>query len=692
MAESRISYLNRTYKDYKDSILDITQKYYSDIFANYNDSGIGNWLMDIPADIADNLSYNIDRTYQETDINSASNRESLLNIARTNCLKIGGPKSAIVEVELSCRIPMNNSANTNGGNNISRPDESYVPYIKRGTMFSDGKTSFELIADMDFGQQFDENGISNRQIIAERDGNGNIINYTYKKLGVARAGQTKIYRKIITNNDLIPFMAVTLTDANITNVESIICKEGTDNNTDPIMHEFYVDEERYYDYNGLPVERYYEVDNLCEQYRYGYEVEMNDDNTYKGTYYNPIWDPIDEFTVTDENGAAIIDEETGAPIVEPIRMAMKGKWKRLKNKFITEFQDNGMLKVIFGTGLRNYYGDIPEDARMFTQYMMSRMEANDYMGVLPQTGCTMYILYHIGGGEISNIGANTLTHITYLNMSIAGNCNDPNDDKKKITVRNTLKVTNPTPSYGGKDAPSNEELKYLIKYNSAEQERCVTLKDYYARISKIHPKYGCPFRHSVVEENNKVVIYTLGLDYNGKLMSHLSETVANNIKEYLKEYKCVNDFVEIRSGKVINIAFDINVYIDKSYDRSEVISRIIELVKDYMDIRKHIMGEDIFLGDLEKEISKLDGVINLISLRCYNKVGSSDGYSDDTITQTIINGNTCYERERIEMLGGDTDDNEIDLNESDKTLFSSIDSMFEIKYPNKDIRVKIKQR
>ena len=43
-------------------------------------------------------------------------------------------------------------------------------------------------------------------------------------------------------------------------------------------------------------------------------------------------------------------------------------------------------------------------------------------------------------------------------------------------------------------------------------------------------------------------------------------------------------------------------------------------------------------------------------------------------------------------LGGLTEENEIDLNESDKVLYSSIDSMFEVKYPSKDIKIRIKQR
>ena len=686
MAESRISYLNRTYDDYKNSIIDITQKYYPDIFNNYNDASIGNWLIDVQADIADNLSYNIDRTYQETNVDSANTKDALLNIARTNGLKIAGPKCAIVEIELSCKIPMNNGSVGNSGNNLATPDESYCPYVKRGTLVSDGANTFEIVEDVDFKSEFDSNGIGNRQRIPNRDGNGNIINYIYKKLTIARAGQTRIFKKVIKNADLEPFMNFTINDSNICNVESIILKQGTNLSNDPTFAEFYVDQESYLDKKGLPVQRYFEVDNLIDQYRFGYVIDENSSG-----YYDPVWEVVEEFNYVDEDGTIVLDDNNN-PVTETVRMAMKGQWKRVKNKFITEFTDSGKLKITFGSGIRNAYGTIPTDAMEFTQYMMSRMEANDYMGVLPESGTTMYVLYRVGGGEISNVGANTITSITSLNMYCEGNCNDPNDAKKKISVRNTMTCNNPTPSYGGKDAPSNEEIRYLIKYNASSQNRCVTVKDYYSRISQIHPKYGCPFRHNVVEENNKVIVYTLGLDYQGKLMTQLSETVGNNIKEYLKEYKMVNDFVEIRSGKVINLAFDCYIYIDKAYDSSEVINRVINLIQDYMDIRRHIMGEDIFLGDLEKEISKEDGVVNLISLRCYNKVGAADGYSSNEIGQSTVDYTSCADMNRYAPLGGFMQDNEIDLNESDKVLYGSIDSMFEVRYPERDIRVMTKVR
>lgn len=665
MAENRIQYSNRNYQEIKNSLTEITRRFYPNLFHSIGDASIGGWMIDINSDIYDALMYNIDRAYQETSVDTANSRASLMNMARTLGVRIPGPKSAIVEVELSCILPMNTSAVDGSGNDLAWGDESYAPYIKRGSLFSDGVNTFELMEDVDFRKQFDENGIPNRKIYPRKNSNGQIVGYRYKKLAVAAAGQSKIYKRFVSNTDLEPFMKITLQDNNILGVESIILKEGRLLNTNPSTSEFYVDKESYEDRDGRPTMRFFEVDNLVDQYRFGYDEVLSQSSDGNSDYYNPVWTPIDYFQVGDTEP-------------EPIRLAVHGKWKRLKNKFITEYTDNGMMDITFGSGLRNMYGCIPDNASDYTKYRMSRMSANDYMGALPEPNTTMFILYRVGGGDMTNIGANTLTNIISLACTIDGNCNDPEDNKKRQSVRNSIEVTNPTQSYGGKDAPTNDEIRYMMKFISGEQNRCVTLSDYYGRIMQMPAKYGTPFRCGCMEENNKVVIYTLGLDYQGKLTSLLSEQVAENMKEYLSNYKMINDFVEIRSGRIINVAFEIDAYIDKTYDKSEVSKRIIELVRDYMDIRKWQMGQDIFIGDLEKEISKLDGVVNLIELRCYNK--TTDGYSKTKITQQLV-----------QQYDGTYLDGQIDLKESDKTLFSDSGTMFEIKYDN-DIRVNVKIR
>lgn len=675
MAENKLSYLNRNFDDYRQSIIDITRQYYPDVFENLNDASVGAWLIDILSDIGDNLNYHIDRNVQETYLDSSKEFTSIQNIARTNGLRIPYKKAALVEIELSCRLPLYQQGSEGDGDMMA--DETYCPYVKRGTLFSNGTTTFELVHNVDFKEQFNEDGLSDRQIVPNRDSNGTIISYTYKKLAIASASQTRVMKKIVSSNEITPFMEVIINDSNVLGVDSIIVKDGTNINTDPQFNEFFIDEETYNDNSGKPVDRFFEVDNLIDQYRFGYVIEDGENGKY-----NPEWSEEEVAEIKDEQGA-VIDTVV-------LRKIAKGKWKRLKNKFITEYTDDWKLKVIFGAGIRNEYGDIPQDAKKFTQYQMSRMLANDYMGVLPKSESTMYILYRIGGGEISNIAAGTLTNIISLNIEIEGNPKDSLCSEKIRDVRKSMAVTNTTPSYGGKNEPTTEEIRYMIKYNVSSQNRCVTLKDYISRISKIPAKFGCPFRHNAIEENNKIVIYTLGLDYEGHLTNFLSETVANNIKNYLSQYRMINDFVEIKSGKIINLAFRLTVYLDKSYDKSEVTKRIIDLVYDYMDIRKHLMGDDIFVGDLEKEISKLDGVINLVKMRIFNKVG--EGYSTDRSTQQLVNVSDCDFEELDAYDRQIQNQNEINLEKSDYMLFSEADSMFEIKYKNRDIEVIVKTR
>ena len=218
-------------------------------------------------------------------------------------------------------------------------------------------------------------------------------------------------------------------------------------------------------------------------------------------------------------------------------------------------------------------------------------------------------------------------------------------------------------------------MRYFIKYHNAAQERCVTVKDYIDRILMLPPKYGTPFRVGVIEENNKIVIYLLGVDSEGKLSKNLPSLLVENIKNYLKEYRMINDYIEIKAGNIINLSFDVDVVIDKNYNKNDVISAIISKIEDYMNINHHIMGEEIYVGDLQKEIGKIDGVINLISLDIINEHGGE--YSDDLITQETYK---------------EGDEDIVDLEASDWILYNDGNSMMEIKNPDKDIRIRIKER
>lgn len=639
MSEKNISYLNRTFQDYRQALIDFSKKYYGDFEIDYNDASVASWMIDINADIADNLSYHIDRVFQETNINSANERASLYALARNIGFKVPGPKGAMAEVELSCHLPMGSD---------SEPNYEYAPIIRRGTKLAGGSQMFELLDDVDFSLQFDSNGNSNRTIYPVLNSNGIVTQYRVTKLAVVVAGESKIYRKVVHSRDILPFMEILLPEDNVMNVESVVVKRGTNFITNPTYGEFYYDGDDEQICEGSEdtpeTYRFFEVDSLAQQYRWG--------------------------DVSNQEGKAVPNIYTynGTPTYSVV----KGKWKEVKRKFITEYTDKGYLKVIFGAGVDpNVDIDISE-AKDFSKFQIQRLIQNDNLGYLPKEDSTIFVLYRSGGGKASNLAKGAINSITYLNVEIGGT-----DAVVRDSVRKTIKVVSTTPSVSGKDMPTEQELKYLIKYNTGSQNRCVTVKDYIAQLLKLPPRYGTPFRVGVSEENNKIMIYLIGLDSNGKLDATLPTALISNVRDYIAGYRMINDYVEIKSGKIINVGFDIDLFIDKNYNKSDVIADVITKMKDYMDVNRHNMGDDVFVGDIQKEISKVDGVLNVIKLDVYNYF-NGDYSSSRTTQQTTGDVEAVGNASRVKL----------DLDASDYVIYSEGDSMLEIKFDDINVRCK----
>ena len=181
----------------------------------------------------------------------------------------------------------------------------------------------------------------------------------------------------------------------------------------------------------------------------------------------------------------------------------------------------------------------------------------------------------------------------------------------------------------------------------------------------------------------------LGVKSNGRLTKYLPDRLVENVIEWMSHYKTINDYIEIKSGKIYNIGFLIDLFVDKNYNVSTVLTNVIEKIKDYMDINNHNMGDDIFVGDLEKEITLVDGVISLISLRVYNIYDGQ--YSSDKcpfpelVVTDNCNNNVSLEYRTPEGCKAFP----IDLEAIDKVLYSDYDSMFEV-LNDSDIELKVK--
>lgn len=672
--EKKISYLARNFSDIQSELINFSNKYYPEMATTFQDKSVGSWFIDLCASVGDDLSYSIDRAFQETQINSANLKSSVLNLARENGIKVPGSKASICEVAISCTLPID-------ANDISSPNWDYSPIIKRASTVACGIYSFEIQEDVNFREQFNNDGYSNRTFIPRKNTNGIITAYTVTKLTMVSAGTSKVYKKAINSSDLSPFMEIVLPEQNVMNIDGIIFKADSNYDKSPNLSEYFVGNEEYkWADESIYTYKYFEVDSLSDQYIFGAKMS----NTVK----------------KDASGNTITSEINGNPIYncsevydtytmdgDIFSKIYKGEWKAIKQKYITEYTDNGYLKIIFGSG--NNYEDIPKSASTYSKWEMSKLVNNDMLGILPEAGWTMYCLYKVGGGIGSNVAENSINKFTWLNSE--WNCTNL-DTTIQSYVLNSIAVTNPTAAIAGKDSPSTEELKYIIKYAIGSQERCVTLKDYKSKLMMMPPKFGAPFRASVSEDNNKILMHLLTINNDGTLSNKMPSTLTDNISEYMKMYKSMNDYIEILSGKIINLGFIVSVFIDKTYNTGSVVKTIINTITNYLDINKHDMGDELFIGDLEKEITLLDGVISIIEFEVYNLYSINDdiyGYKSGLPKYIDKSENICGDG-IVPTYPNIENSFRIDLDSIDSVLTSDNDSMFEIKNKVNDIKIKVK--
>ena len=595
MADNIVRYGSRTFSDIKTDLISMIKETYPEVLSDFNDSNVGSMMIDLNAGVSNSLSINTDRVYQETVIDFAQQKSSIINIARNMGFNIPPKRPSVTVVEFSVQVPpLGNS-----------PHPEYLPVLSSGAQIIGGGKTFETVDVVDFSM-YDSNLIKdNKTTTPNYDTNHKIESYTITKKEVVTNGTTTYYKKTISSSDIVPFFQLTLPDPDVIEIESVVLNESASTSPD-----YYND-----------TNRFYEVDYLAQQ--------------------------------------SVFVEDTSKSTSD----IKSGKWIDVTKKFIREYTTNGYCVLTFGSGDPDvsFFKDGLIKQGVTSKSFLDNYLNNIALGEKLKANYTVYVKYRIGGGSSSNVGTNVLTQMGNYQLTVNGSNNIINDN-----VKRTLKVTNIVPAIGGNDGLSTEQIRQLVKYNFSGQNRCVTLPDYLVQIYKMNGRFGSPYRANTHKENNKVVISILGIGSDGKLSNSSNSVLKDNMCEYLSRFRSLNDYVEVKDGRIINLSFEIKLYVKNTSD-TQIANNIIRLVSGYFDISKEEMNQDIFLGALEKEILGINGVINTISTKIFNKVGNL--YSVNTISQELLNTTT----REIKVINN--------------TLYSDGDSMFEIKYPEKDISV-----
>ena len=604
MANKKISYTTRDFQSIRTELINFTKTYYPELIENFNDASVFSVLLDLNAAVTDNLQFNIDRSIQETVLQYAQQKSSIYNIARTYGLKIPGQRPSVALVDFSITVPALGD----------KEDLRYCGILRTGAQVNGAGQIFETVYDIDFASDINVDGVTNRVKIPNFNANGDILNYTIVKRETVVNGVTKVFKRVITPNDIKPFFELFLPERNVLGITSVLLKDGTQYANIPTVQEFL----------GLQ-NRWYEVKALAED-------------------------------------RVFVEDPTKVSDSPAIKV---GKYLTVQNKFISEFTPEGFCKLTFGGGSQSADEQLREFARNGYKLDLYKYSNNFALGSTLKSNSTLFVQYRIGGGSGSNLGVNVITQIGTVSFFVNGP-----SESRNTNVINSLSCTNVTAAIGGAGNPTTEEVRNLVAFNFAAQNRAVTINDYESVIRTMPSKFGAPAKVSIVEENNKIKVKLLAYDDTGKLTEIVSNTLKNNVANYLSNYRMINDYISIESANVIDLGVNINVVLDGSQNQGAVISQIVNVVSGYFESGNREMGQNVNVSEIRRLIQSQNGVITLSSIKFFNKIGGQ--YSSSQTSQRYADPAT----KEIELV--------------DDTIFAEPNQMYQIRFPNKDVIISLK--
>jgi hypothetical protein len=354
--------------------------------------------------------------------------------------------------------------------------------------------------------------------------------------------------------------------------------------------------------------------------------------------------------------------------------------KKVQRRFATRLTSETNLQIQFGSGNPNDTDELitpnPNNVGIGLPFEKNKLTAaysptnflftNTY-GISPSS-TTLTVRYLTGGGVGSNVPAGDLTVLNTSNIVFPNNNLNPSTANY---IFGTLAASNPEAADGGQAGDSIEQIRQNTLMQIATQQRTVTLDDYMVRALSMPPENGIvskvyiekPQLDNQTSTVETLCMYVLSQNSSNQFIE-ASNTLKKNLRTYLSQYKMIGDSIEIKNAYIINISVDFEIIVLPNFINSQVILSCIESLQEYFARDNWQINEPILINDLFVRLDRIEGVQTIKNINFINQSGTSRGYSQ-----------YAYD------IGGAT------LN---GVIYPSLDpSIFEIKYPNTDIKGKV---
>jgi hypothetical protein len=448
------------------------------------------------------------------------------------------------------------------------PNIDYLPILKRGATFSStGGLLFTLLKDIDFSETTNEVVVSKVDTIT-----GTPTEYAVKTKGIVQSGFYT--QKNISVGAFQRFLKLDMGDLDVLEIVSVFDSDGN---------------------------QFYEVDHLSQ---------------------DVIFREIPNFNFQTDGVSSILK-----PFPVPRRFIVN----RTRNTTFLQFgygsEDQittdtilDPAQVVLEMHAKNYFSD--------TAFDPTNLIKSDKFGVSP-SNTTLTVIYRKANAATSNVASNTITRVVNTSYTFPNMMNTTT--AQRLSVQNSLEVTNEQLLVGEVRLDQAEELRQNTMGFYAAQNRAVSLLDYQSIIYAIPSNYGRVKRCYITQDNDSfkrnINIYIISETNSGTLTT-APAILKDNIKTWLTQYKMINDTIDILDAVVVNIGIDFNVIASPDYDRIEVLNRALSAIRTEF-IKKLDIGQSFPIANIYNILNKLPGVLDTTSVVVNLKSGGI--YSSSTL-------------------------------------------------------------
>ena len=562
MADKNISYLNKTFSDFKSNLVNYAKTYFPTTYNDFSESSPGNMFIEMASYVGDVMSFYLDTQTQENFLLYAKEKENLYALSYAFGYRPKASYASSTDLDIYQLVP---SIVVDGQ---SSPNYNiYGLIIPENTSITSTSTGIKFLT-LD-KVDFTDTGSTEITFV-------NSDFYLFKKSVKVISAEIKIAN--FTYGAPQKFQISTITDTNILQILNVT---GSGGNNDIWYEVPYLAQSSIFEPVDNPSYSTDQVPYLL---------------TLKRTPKRFVSRILSDNTLQLEFGAGIANSTDNQIIPTPdnIQLGLVPG--------ISDLSDNYNKASVFFT---KEYGLAPSNTTLQVKYLVgggitSNVPSND-LTIIDTTGA--YFKNGNPGGFLSNEVLNSVVS-TNPTPSIGGRDGDQVEE-----IRNNALF-----SYTAQNRAVTKD-DYIV--------RTLSLPANYGNIAKVYITQD--FERSQTLETSTTTKNPLALDlyvlaYNSnKQLITSSNTLKNNLVTYLNQYRMITDAINIKDAFYINIGVNFDITVQSGYNNNDIVTNCILILQDHFNTEKWQINQPIILSEINSKLLQVQGVQSVVKVEIINK-------------------------------------------------------------------------